>query len=129
MTKEGVGEKTQRPIIENPQQTTAKLASLKPATNYRIYIKATTKAGSGEPYVFKYLYIFCFVQFFFLKKILNRFFIEQQTKPPLPEGTLLDMPVFTYEHLANNNVFDTVRISWKPKLDGNPGSHFFVKYR
>lgn len=52
MTQKGVGEKTQRPTITNPQQTTAKLASLKPATNYRIYIKATTKAGVGESYVY-----------------------------------------------------------------------------
>lgn len=66
MTKEGVGEKTQRPIIKNPQQTTAKLASLKPATNYRIYIRATTKAGSGELYVYILL---CVVFRFFLKKI------------------------------------------------------------
>jgi len=48
MTPEGVGEKTQRPSITDPKQTTAKLASLKPATNYRIYIRATTKAGVGE---------------------------------------------------------------------------------
>lgn len=55
MTQEGVGEKTQRPTITNSNQTIAKLASLKPATNYRIYIKATTKAGVGEPYVYIYL--------------------------------------------------------------------------
>jgi len=51
MTQEGVGERTQRPYITDPKQTTAKLAALKPATNYRIYIKATTKVGVGEPYV------------------------------------------------------------------------------
>lgn len=49
MTQEGVGEKSQRSIINDPKQTSAKLASLKPDTNYRIYIKATTKAGVGEP--------------------------------------------------------------------------------
>ncbi|XP_025407502.1 neuroglian-like [Sipha flava] len=106
MTQQGVGEKTQRPAITDPNQTTAKLASLKPATNYRIYIKATTKAGVGEAY-----------------------FIEQQTKSPLPEGTELDKPEFTYDHRPNSNAFDTVRILWTPKLDGNPGSHFFVKYK
>lgn len=47
-----VGEMTQRPTITDPKQTSAKLASLKPGTNYRIYVKATTKAGVGEPYVF-----------------------------------------------------------------------------
>ncbi|XP_050425383.1 neuroglian isoform X2 [Adelges cooleyi] len=107
MNQEGVvGNTDDRPLIKNPEQTSAKLAALKPGTNYRIYIKATTKAGFGEP-----------------------FFIEQQTKPALPEGTLLDKPEFSHEHMATNNVFDTVRITWFPKLDGNPGSHFFVKYR
>jgi len=58
-----------------------------------------------------------------------RFFIEQQTKSPLPEGTELDKPEFNYVHKGYNNNFDTVRILWMPKLDGNPGSHFFVKYK
>lgn len=48
MTDEGVQEKTQRPPITDPNQTTAKLASLKPGTTYRIYIRATTKVGAGE---------------------------------------------------------------------------------
>jgi len=60
MTQEGVGEKSQRPSITDPKQTTAKLASLKPSTNYRIYIKATTKAGVGEPYV----KILCILSFY-----------------------------------------------------------------
>lgn len=51
MTEKGVGEMSQRPAITDPQKTTAKLASLKPGTNYRIYIKATTKAGAGKEYV------------------------------------------------------------------------------
>lgn len=62
MTQEGVGEKTQRPPITDPNQKHAKLASLKPGTNYRIYIKATTKAGAGEPYVY-ILYFKSFVVF------------------------------------------------------------------
>lgn len=52
MTPEGVGVETQRPPITDPKQTSAKLASLKPGTNYRINIKATTNAGAGEPYVY-----------------------------------------------------------------------------
>lgn len=58
MTQQGVGEKTQRPAITDPSQTTAKLASLKPATNYRIYIKATTKAGVGEACVYIFSFFF-----------------------------------------------------------------------
>uniref|UniRef100_A0A2S2PK40 Neuroglian n=2 Tax=Schizaphis graminum TaxID=13262 RepID=A0A2S2PK40_SCHGA len=106
MTQQGVGERVQRPPITNPKQTIAKLTSLKPSTNYRIYIKATTKAGVSEP-----------------------FFIEQQTKSPLPVDSKLDKPVFSYTHKAYNKVFDTVRILWTPNLEGNPGSHFFVKYK
>jgi len=48
MTEKGVGEKSQRLLINDPKQTTTKLASLEPDTIYRIYIKATTKAGVGE---------------------------------------------------------------------------------
>ncbi|KAF0760773.1 neuroglian-like isoform X1 [Aphis craccivora] len=106
MTERGAGERTRHPSITNSKQTTAKLTSLKPSTNYRIYIKATTKVGVGEP-----------------------FFIEQQTKPPLLIGTELDKPVFNYVHKAYNKIFDTVRIFLTPNLDGNPGSHFFVKYK
>jgi len=51
MTERGAGERTRHPSITNSKQTTAKLTSLKPSTNYRIYIKATTKVGVGEPYV------------------------------------------------------------------------------
>ncbi|XP_008180512.1 neuroglian-like [Acyrthosiphon pisum] len=106
MTQRGVGERAKLPSITNPKQTTAKLASLKPSTNYRIYIQATTKAGVGEP-----------------------FFIEQQTKSPLQVDTELDKPEFSYVHKAYSKFFDTVRIYWKPSLDRNPGSHFYVKYR
>jgi neuronal cell adhesion molecule len=60
---------------------------------------------------------------------LNRFFIEQQTKSPLPVDSKLDKPVFSYVHKAYNKVFDTVCILWTPNLEGNPGSHFFVKYK
>ncbi|XP_050421633.1 neuroglian-like isoform X3 [Adelges cooleyi] len=101
-----VGYTEERPAISNPEQTCVKLAALKPETIYRIYIKATTNAGSGEPY-----------------------FIEQRTKPALPEGILLDKPEFTYQHMATDGVFNTVRITWCPDLRGYPGSHFFVQYR
>lgn len=51
MTQEGIRENTQSLTITDPKQTAAKLASLKPETNYRINIQATTKAGIGELYV------------------------------------------------------------------------------
>lgn len=52
----GVGVMAQRPAITDPKITSAKLASLKPNTKYRINIRATTKAGVGEPYVYIFLY-------------------------------------------------------------------------
>lgn len=53
MNQEGISENTQSLTITDPKQTSAKLASLKPETNYRINIQATTKAGVGELYVLK----------------------------------------------------------------------------
>jgi len=69
MTQQRAGERTKRPSITNPKQTIAKLASLKPSTNYRIYIQATTKAGVGEPYVHIYLGIL-----YYLRDVLIIFF-------------------------------------------------------
>jgi hypothetical protein len=71
MTQQGVGERVQCPSITNPKQTIAKLTSLKPSTNYRIYIKATTKAGASEPYVNN------LCRYFILYlKYLNHFFLS-----------------------------------------------------
>lgn len=41
----------------------------------------------------------------------------------------MDKPEFNYVHKAYSKFFDTVRIFWKPSLDRNPGSHFYVKYK
>jgi hypothetical protein len=51
MTEHGFSGRIISTVITDPQQTYTKLASLIPATNYRIYIKAITKAGVGEAYV------------------------------------------------------------------------------
>lgn len=45
-------EKTRHLNITDPNQTTVKLASLNPNTQYQIFIKATTKVGASEPYVY-----------------------------------------------------------------------------
>lgn len=60
VTEHGVGVMIQNPTITDPKRTTAKLESLKPATNYRIYIRAITDAGTGEPYVYILFTILCF---------------------------------------------------------------------
>lgn len=44
-----LGTKMERePHISNPEQSTVKLAGLKPNTKYRIHMTATTRAGEGE---------------------------------------------------------------------------------
>ncbi|MGZ7314094.1 fibronectin type III domain-containing protein, partial [Streptococcus pyogenes] len=44
-----VGERREYdPHITDPRKTTMKMAGLKPNTNYRIYIAATTKMGEGN---------------------------------------------------------------------------------
>jgi neuronal cell adhesion protein len=45
-----IGNEMERhPQITDPESTSAKLASLIPEAKYRISIRATTRAGSGEP--------------------------------------------------------------------------------
>lgn len=92
------------PHINDPRITGAKLAKLASNTKYRIHITATTKAGEGEDY-----------------------FIEQQTSSgsSLPPA----VPHFTSETLPSENGQGRVLITWKPSLEGNAGSHFYVKYR
>ncbi|KAL1110491.1 hypothetical protein AAG570_008019, partial [Ranatra chinensis] len=45
-----VGPLIEKPPINDPNQTRAKLAGLEPATKYRIHINATTAAGEGSGY-------------------------------------------------------------------------------
>lgn len=39
------------------------------------------------------------------------------------------MPLFTWEAIPKENGYSNVRIIWQLNLNGNPGSHFFVKYK
>ncbi|XP_015587223.1 neuroglian isoform X2 [Cephus cinctus] len=96
------------PIVERKSHevradvTNAKLAGLKPNTNYRIHVRAMTKAGEG-----------------------NDYFIERKTQLARPP----DVPQFTWERIPTENGLSSVRITWLPRQTGNPGSHFFVKYK
>lgn len=52
MNQHRIGEEVKLNLTyADPNQNTAILASLEPATDYRIYIKAINKAGVGDPYV------------------------------------------------------------------------------
>ncbi|XP_066590095.1 neuroglian isoform X2 [Prorops nasuta] len=91
-----------KPHVMDPEATSAKLAALAPNTKYRIHIRATTKVGEG-----------------------NNYFIEQSTRSSVQP----DVPQFTWESIPKENGYSNVRVIWQPSLMGNPGSHFFVKYK
>lgn len=90
------------PHVTDPEATTAKLAGLQPDTKYRVHIRATTRVGEG-----------------------NNYFIEEKTR--LAQRP--DVPYFTWERVPMENGLSNIRIFWQPSLNGNPGSHFFVKYK
>lgn len=92
------------PHITDYRQTRAKLAGLKPNTNYRLIVRATTRAGEGEEN-----------------------FIDRKTRSGLP--VMPDVPDFRVSTLPASNGLANIRVTWLPHLDGRPGSHFFVKYR
>lgn len=53
------------------------------------------------------------------------YFIEQKTRT----SQRPDIPQFTWETVPVENGYSIVRVIWLPNLNGNPGSHFFVKYK
>lgn len=91
-----------KPHVMNPDDTTAKLAGLTPDTIYRVHIRATTRIGEG-----------------------NDYFIEQKTRT----SQRPDIPQFTWETVPVENGYSNVRVTWLSNLNGNPGSHFFVRYK
>ncbi|XP_043478124.1 neuroglian isoform X1 [Leptopilina heterotoma] len=91
-----------RPKVTDPLAVSAKLASLKPETKYRIHIRATTNAGEG-----------------------NNYFIEQTTQ----RSQKPDVPYFTWQTIPQDNGYSTVKLIWQPNYNGHPGSHFFAKYK
>ncbi|XP_068206070.1 LOW QUALITY PROTEIN: neuroglian-like [Palaemon carinicauda] len=92
------------PPIRDQLVTRAKLASLKPATKYRITIRAATEMGQGFPY-----------------------YIERTTRAPGadPPGK----PSFIWQHISTKTGIPAIKITWIPNTETNPGSHFYVKYK
>uniref|UniRef100_A0ABD2WQQ1 Neuroglian n=1 Tax=Trichogramma kaykai TaxID=54128 RepID=A0ABD2WQQ1_9HYME len=91
-----------RPPITDPEATNAKLSGLMPETKYRISIRGTTRAGSGEA-----------------------FFVEKRT----PASRKPDVPTFSWYNIPKESGLTNVRIIWEQRYDGFPGSYFFAKYR
>jgi len=56
---------------------------------------------------------------------LHSYFIEQKTRM----SQRPDVPQFTWETVPVENGYSNVKVIWLPNLNGNPGSHFFVKNR
>lgn len=94
-----------KPQITDPNRKRAKLAGLQPGTKYRISISATTQVGESK-----------------------RLYIERQTRP---EGFQKpSKPSFDWETIKDPLTSSaSVRVHWRPNEEGNPGSHFYVKYR
>ncbi|XP_050313304.1 neuroglian isoform X2 [Anthonomus grandis grandis] len=93
------------PQINDPNRLTAKLAGLKPETKYRIFLTATTAAGASKEY-----------------------FLEAETRSQ--RFMQPDKPSFRWEPLRDpGKPASSVRVTWLPNEHGNPGSHFYVKYK
>lgn len=99
--------KLDRPPINNPQVTSAKLVGLKPSTRYRVTIHAFTKVGNGDP-----------------------FYIELETKSQ-DEIMLPAKPNFDFTNIPGLDGKNDVRITWYPKNEEgkSSGSYFYVQYR
>ncbi|UYV67407.1 CHL1 [Cordylochernes scorpioides] len=100
-----IGDKMERhPPINDPRETRAKLAGLKPNTKYRVTVAARTRAGEGAPN--------------FIEVTTNR----EALRPP-------DVPNFIWSHLPEEGGKAGVKVTWVPAVNGHPGSHFYVQYR
>ena len=99
-----LGDVITRDPITNLMYLKYKLAGLKPATKYRISIRAFTNGGEGEEY-----------------------YIEENTIGN-ESSTIPDEPDFDYRIEEKDGT--AVRVIWVPPLrSGKPGSSFYVQYR
>lgn len=55
------------------------------------------------------------------------YYIESKTL--VLGATKPDVPDFSWENQPTDNGYAKIKINWKPKTDGNPGSHFYVQHR
>ncbi|XP_044586192.1 neuroglian isoform X1 [Cotesia glomerata] len=91
-----------QPHVTRPEVTSAKLASLRPETKYRVHVRATTRAGEGGD-----LYIDANT--------------ERSKKP--------DVPRFQYQVISRESGYVTIKVIREPNIPGYPGSHFFARYK
>ncbi|XP_022649065.1 neuroglian-like [Varroa jacobsoni] len=99
-----LGAAVERSPINDPLETRAKLANLRPNTKYRITIKAATQKGKGEPY-----------------------FIEVSTADD-NFAAKPDVPDFIWSLQPEKDGLASVRVTWLPNTN-RPGSAFQVHYR
>lgn len=97
-------EKVRRnPSIDDPHESKAKLAGLKPNTRYRITITGKTSAGEGSPY-----------------------YIEASTKGS--QDIVPDEPSFLWHKISEEK--NSFKITWLPNYKHlKPGSAFYVQFR
>ncbi|XP_055305922.1 neuroglian-like isoform X2 [Sitodiplosis mosellana] len=93
------------PRINDTETTQAKLDGLNPNTTYRLHIVPITNGIDGKDY-----------------------FIEAKTDI-LKEPMKPDRPSLSWKIMSSNESDMKVKVNWIPDISGNPGSHFFVKYR
>ncbi|XP_059350954.1 neuroglian-like [Daphnia carinata] len=55
----------------------------------------------------------------------NDYYIERSTR----NGNPPDQPQFTWNQVTLDNGMPAIKVVWHTKVDGQPGSHFFVQFR
>lgn len=62
-----------------------------------------------------------------LINFFSRYYIEQKTGSS--ESAVPGKPQFDIVKETSENSNEKVKITWRPNVNSNPGSHFFVQYR
>ncbi|RVE47838.1 hypothetical protein evm_007469 [Chilo suppressalis] len=88
----------------DPKLDRAKLAGLEPNTQYRIIVRAKTKAGEGDEQ-----------------------YVHQTTKAVV--NAVPDVPMFETKTLPGKEGTAHIRVQWLPNIDGHAGTHFVAWYR
>jgi hypothetical protein len=60
--------------------------------------------------------------------IFSRYYIEQKTGGE-SGGTIPSKPSFDIARIQSDSSYDKIKVTWKPNVGGNPGSHFYVQHR
>lgn len=69
------------------------------------------------------------VCFYFQMGKGSPYYIERTTRSSDDEATPPGKPTIIWQHMSTNTGAVAIKITWVPDTEGNPGSHFFVKYK